>query len=113
MLFHDPKIIKLFDIKIFLRASYDTLKFRRENRAGYQTQETFWVDPPGYFDKMVYPAYAKSHKHLFLEADVENDLDSSKMKDLDIVSYANNKDCSLKEVVDWALNSLKEKLQQF
>lgn len=86
MLFHEPEIIKLFDVRIFLRASYETLKYRRENRAGYQTQETFWVDPPGYFDKMVYPAYAKSHKHLFQDGNVEMDLDTSKVKDLKILS---------------------------
>lgn len=111
MLFHDPKIIKLFDIRIFLRASYQTLKHRRENRAGYQTQETFWVDPPGYFDKLVYPGYSKSHKHLFEDENVENKLNPTIVQELNIVSFANNEGCTLKEVLLWSLNSLINELQ--
>jgi nicotinamide/nicotinate riboside kinase len=38
----------LFDIKLFLRTSYETAKKRREARSGYVTLEGFWEDPPGY-----------------------------------------------------------------
>ena len=30
-----------------------------------------WTDPPEYFDKIVYPAYVKAHKHMFEGQDVE------------------------------------------
>ena len=52
MLFHDPSIIKLFDIKLFFHAPFDTLKSRREARKGYTTAEGFWVDPPNTFRKL-------------------------------------------------------------
>jgi len=111
MLYHDPDIIKLFDVKIFLRASYKTLKHRRENRAGYQTQETFWVDPPGYFEKLVYPGYARSHKHLFKDENVEDELDSSKISKMGIHSFSNNEGCSLHEVFTWASDCLLREIE--
>ncbi|CCH40957.1 Nicotinamide riboside kinase [Wickerhamomyces ciferrii] len=111
MLFHDPKIINLFDIKLFLRASYKTLKERREGRAGYQTQENFWVDPPNYFDNIVYPAYAESHKFLFIDQNVEQDLNSRISNDLGIRSFANNPPSTLSSVSLWAIETLNLGLQ--
>ncbi|KAI0258171.1 hypothetical protein BC834DRAFT_975410 [Gloeopeniophorella convolvens] len=32
---------------------------------------SFWRDPPGYFDQLVYPAYVDAHKAIFSDADVE------------------------------------------
>ncbi|EMG48723.1 hypothetical protein G210_0661 [Candida maltosa Xu316] len=72
MLFHDPEIFNLFDIKLFFHAPFDVLQRRRESRNGYTTTEGFWVDPPDYFTKIVLPAYVKSHKYLFENGDVEN-----------------------------------------
>ncbi|CAD6566633.1 MAG: ribosylnicotinamide kinase [Alectoria sarmentosa] len=55
----------LFDIKFLLRASYEDAKRRRENRNGYVTLEGFWQDPPGYFDRVVWPNYLEEHGDLF------------------------------------------------
>ena len=30
-----------------------------------------WVDPPNYFDQIVYPAYVKAHEDIFERGDVE------------------------------------------
>lgn len=30
------------------------------------------MDPPHYFERVVYPAYVEAHKHLFADEDVEN-----------------------------------------
>ena len=65
MLFHDEELCQFFDLKIFFHAQYETLKKRRESRKGYSTVEGFWVDPPHYFDQIVWPEYAKSHGKLF------------------------------------------------
>lgn len=50
------------------------------------TAETFWEDPPGYFDDIVWPAYIKAHKHLFRNDNVEaGDLsERAKGKDMDM-----------------------------
>ncbi|CAN6640305.1 nicotinamide riboside kinase [Trichomonascus vanleenenianus] len=63
-----------FDMKLFIRGKYEDLKRRREARDGYVTVDSFWVDPPGYFDDIVWPAYIKTHKHLFEDEDVTKDL---------------------------------------
>lgn len=81
MLYHDKAISDLFDVKLYFRAPYAMLKARREGRAGYTTEEGFWVDPPGYFDQIVWPQYVLSHKHLFVNDDVngvlnQNSIDS-------------------------------------
>lgn len=34
-------------------------------------EDSFWKDPPGIFDKVVWPAYVQAHSHLFEEGDVE------------------------------------------
>ncbi|CAG8572473.1 16280_t:CDS:2 [Racocetra fulgida] len=60
LLYYDPEVIKELDVKLFVRADHDTLKQRREDRAGYITVE----DPPDYFDKIVWPSYVEFHKHL-------------------------------------------------
>ncbi|KAI8145768.1 P-loop containing nucleoside triphosphate hydrolase protein [Fennellomyces sp. T-0311] len=65
MLYWDQSLCERLDCKIFITASYDTLKQRRESRQGYATKEGYWTDPPGYFDSIVWPQYIKWNKHLF------------------------------------------------
>ena len=81
------------DVRVFLRVPHDLLKRRREERQTYvlqsespsvcQARQTsqaasltrtdpddaaaggVWVDPPDYFDQIVYPGYIKAHEHIF------------------------------------------------
>ncbi|KAI9263316.1 P-loop containing nucleoside triphosphate hydrolase protein [Phascolomyces articulosus] len=69
MLYWDRDLCTHLDCKVFINASYETLKHRRESRQGYVTTEGYWIDPPGYFDKIVWPEYIKCNKHLFLGED--------------------------------------------
>ncbi|KAI8994972.1 P-loop containing nucleoside triphosphate hydrolase protein [Pilobolus umbonatus] len=59
MLFTENTIWKHFDRNYFITASKSTLHTRRESRRGYTTIQGFWEDPPGYFDKIVWPEYLK------------------------------------------------------
>ncbi|CEP19702.1 hypothetical protein [Parasitella parasitica] len=63
LLYWDNNVSQQLDCKISFKASYETLKTRRENRQGYHTLEGYWVDPPGYFDNIVWPEYLKQSKH--------------------------------------------------
>ncbi|CDO96454.1 unnamed protein product [Kluyveromyces dobzhanskii CBS 2104] len=74
MIFNDKELTDKFDLKIFVRAPYGTLKQRRYARAGYKTLDSFWVDPPYYFDEFVYKSYTREHKHMFLNDDIEGEL---------------------------------------
>ncbi|KAI8866090.1 P-loop containing nucleoside triphosphate hydrolase protein [Ramicandelaber brevisporus] len=63
MLLHDPAIANLFDIRIFLHASYETLVARRKARPLYVTSGgVMWADPPQYFERVVWPAYENNHQ---------------------------------------------------
>ncbi|KAG1055489.1 hypothetical protein G6F43_002554 [Rhizopus delemar] len=63
MLYWDDRLIDELDCKISLKTSYETAKSRREERQGYHTQEGYWIDPPGYFDKIVWPEYLRLCEH--------------------------------------------------
>ncbi|RKP27523.1 P-loop containing nucleoside triphosphate hydrolase protein, partial [Syncephalis pseudoplumigaleata] len=61
LLFTHPEIVSRLDVRIFVTASRETLKRRRESRVGYITVEGFWQDPPGYFDRIVWPNFVLHH----------------------------------------------------
>ncbi len=65
----------IFDIRILLRTRYEDAKRRRESRNGYVTLEGFWQDPPGYFDKIVWPNFVEEHGWMFHDGDVEGDIE--------------------------------------
>ncbi|RXK41461.1 hypothetical protein M231_01169 [Tremella mesenterica] len=72
VLYWDREVIDQMDVRILLKVPHDLLKQRREERQVYVLQNPddaagggVWVDPPNYFDKIVYPAYVKAHDGLF------------------------------------------------
>ncbi|ODV92259.1 hypothetical protein CANCADRAFT_15924, partial [Tortispora caseinolytica NRRL Y-17796] len=65
MLYLDDRFLNLFDKKYLVHAPYHVLKARRENRKGYYTEQGFWEDPKGYFDKIVWPAYVEENGKYF------------------------------------------------
>ena len=68
----------LLDLKILLRAPYAAAKERREARCGYVTMEGWWEDPPGYFDKVVWPNYVEENGIFFVDGDVEAEVDEKR-----------------------------------
>ncbi|CAO3601310.1 unnamed protein product [Absidia cylindrospora] len=64
MLLSDAQVTGLLDHKVFVTAGYETLKQRRQDRQGYHTLEGYWVDPPGYFDAIVWPEFLRAHQHI-------------------------------------------------
>ena len=67
----------IFDFRVLLQARYEDAKRRRESRNGYVTLEGFWQDPPGYFDKIVWPNFVEEHGWMFRGKDVEGDVERS------------------------------------
>lgn len=107
MLYHDTRISDLFDVKLYFRAPYTMLKARREARAGYATEEGFWVDPPGYFDKIVWPQYVLTHKHLFEDENVEGKLTAGS-RETGIKDIFNDNTQTIKSLVMMALESMNQ-----
>lgn len=109
MLFHDIEISSLFDIRLFFHASFETLKTRRESRAGYNTVGGFWVDPPRYFSNLVWPEYFKSHKHLFEDGNVNSNLNTYAKDELRLYDIQ-NEDLSLYELINRSLQTILDRL---
>jgi nicotinamide/nicotinate riboside kinase len=89
------KVHEQIALPLFLPASYENVKRRREGRSGYVTigpapeepkekdvkeggevdlegeddrpPQNFWVDPPGYVDDVVWPRYVEDHAWLLVE----------------------------------------------
>jgi len=110
MLFHDPSLFSLFDINLFYYASFETLKVRRESRAGYNTVDGFWVDPPHYFEQIVWPAYEESHKYLFEGHDINAGLDSEVTESLGIQAIKNESGLGLYDLVSSSLKVIIDRV---
>lgn len=104
MLFNDPEVRSKLDIKILIRAPYTQLKQRRAARSGYQTLDSFWVDPPYYFDEFVYKSYADTHGPLFLNNDVEGHLDPVKASD--IKDFMNSDEVPIEQTLQWVCDTI-------
>lgn len=106
MLFHDPELASLFDLKLFYYASHECLKTRRSKRKGYSTVAGFWVDPPNYFDDYVWPAYEKFHKHLFINEDVNAGLNDYATQTLKLLGFKNDDTTQVFVMVKWSIDKI-------
>ncbi|MCJ1356749.1 MAG: ribosylnicotinamide kinase [Icmadophila ericetorum] len=98
------------DLKIMLRARFETAKQRREARSGYVTLEGFWEDPPGYVEKIVWPNYVKYHAFLFEDGDVEGNIKGEVVDELGIVVCPGQGEWSMERVLVWAVEVIKDSL---
>lgn len=106
-------IMELIDVKMFLLVSKATAKRRREDRQGYVTQEGFWMDPPGYVDKIVWPNYVAAHGWLFEEGNVEGKLKAELLDQLGIKAQAGRgHDVDFEETFEWAVDTLMDELEK-
>ncbi|CAE6402310.1 unnamed protein product [Rhizoctonia solani] len=71
-LYYDPEIIDDLDIRFLIRCPSNILRDRKSKRAYKQKDGTMRVDPPYYWEHFSYPAYIRSHSHLF-----RGDIDTS------------------------------------
>lgn len=70
--FFDTRVSNLLQVRLFLRVSKHLIKKRRDERANYVLEDgEVWVDPPFYFDEIVWPAYLEAHARMFANGDVE------------------------------------------
>ncbi|SMN18393.1 similar to Saccharomyces cerevisiae YNL129W NRK1 Nicotinamide riboside kinase [Maudiozyma saulgeensis] len=104
MLYNNHDISSEFDLRLFIRAPYKTLKKRRDARNGYQTLDSFWVDPPYYFDEFVYKSYEENHRSLFQHGDVEGKLTTESSKE--IKDFNNDDGVSIEESLSWVIDQI-------
>ena len=102
----------MFDVRLFLRTSYETAKRRREARNGYVTIEGFWQDPPGYVDKIVWPNYVNDHRFLFENGDVNGELDKKACQDADIHGMPREAEENMAKCLTWAIGVLRDVIKK-
>lgn len=71
LILNDKELMKMFDVTLFFKTNYQSLKVRREKRL-YTVDGGLWLDPPGYFDKFVWPGYYTYHKDIFINGNDES-----------------------------------------
>ncbi|KAJ3127453.1 ribosylnicotinamide kinase [Nowakowskiella sp. JEL0407] len=58
LIYENVETYKHLDYRIFITANFETLNQRRSERYGYLTKSgSTWVDPPGYYETVVWPHY--------------------------------------------------------
>lgn len=114
MLYTRMEVMRELDLKLFYKAPYEHCKRRRESRQGYNVIGGFWVDPPGYFERMVWPEYYRYHKGLFVNGDDESLIKQTGgelndyAKALGIVSFENPDGATLFQLVNSTLDYIIE-----
>ena len=114
---------------LFLRVSKETLQDRRIRRSGYHTAGTvdvfgrfqllntqvqfnaegsFWQDPPGYWENIVYPAYLKAHADMFIDENVESGESAGKVPGLVVID---GERCDMAGIFDKACQAVEERLR--
>ncbi|KAG8978180.1 ribosylnicotinamide kinase [Tulasnella sp. 427] len=91
LLYWDLRIYSQLSVKAFLRVPQSVAKARREERQYYTAAAAleggYWLDPPNYWDGIVWPAFKKAHAALFADGDAENGTTlSEKIPDLLVLS---------------------------
>lgn len=108
-----PSVRDMLDVKLFLRTkSFEEAKRRRENREGYVTLDGFWRDPPGYMDKIVWPAYVREHGFLFEEGDVQGRYDRDVLGSLGIKVMGEGQEGDLEKMLGWAVAVVLEEWER-
>ncbi|KAJ3259163.1 ribosylnicotinamide kinase [Boothiomyces macroporosus] len=64
LLYTHKECMDTYNVQIFLHAPFETLNRRRNERTAYVTTQGSWVDPPHYFEKVVWPEYLRNNKEM-------------------------------------------------
>ncbi|KAI9741185.1 MAG: ribosylnicotinamide kinase [Cirrosporium novae-zelandiae] len=107
-------ICQKLDIKLFLLSSFEAGKSRREQRPGYVTlpEEEFWVDPPRYFEEVVWKHFKEDHGFLFEDADVEKEVKGDVVKKLNLKVCRGSREWSMSMILGWAFGEVVGALER-
>ena len=93
-------------LKLFVRTTHARCKQRREARDGYATVEGWWVDPPGYVDKIVWPNYVQDHGFMFEYGDVEGHYKREVLDKEGIETIQEEKEGDMVEMLKWVVDEV-------
>ncbi|KIY73889.1 hypothetical protein CYLTODRAFT_416543 [Cylindrobasidium torrendii FP15055 ss-10] len=103
LLYWDERIVSTLDVKALIRIPEELAKARREARVYHTPEGDTWRDPPQYWEKIVWPAYLKAHKHIFENDDVVR----GPAKDKDLIVFEGT-DVGMEAMVDAVMNKVLE-----
>ena len=111
LLYQDPELREMMDVKLFLRTSQAEGKARRMRRPGYEDPNTrdFWR-MEGYYEECVWANYAKENRRMFEDGDVERRVDETLCAKEGILVQPVIDQC-IEETFDWAVHILCEALR--
>ena len=84
LLYHDPQIERLLDVKVFMCVDEHTALSRTLDKAGGNDLEQEEVSKKS-FETKLWPSYVQTHAPQFKGNDVEGELDPDLMRKLDII----------------------------
>ncbi|KAL9045713.1 MAG: hypothetical protein Q9214_001287 [Letrouitia sp. 1 TL-2023] len=108
LLYHDPRIRDLLDIKILLRCSSDKSNERRAEKSVYQgpdAEKEVWKEP---LDQIVRRSFVQEHKVLFQNGDVEGTPIQDICKGIGI-AVQTGLDISIEEALRWVVDTIHKK----
>jgi nicotinamide/nicotinate riboside kinase len=106
------EVRELLDVKLLLRATFDATTRRRKARNGYVTLEGFWVDPEGYAEEVVWPAYVEEHGFMFVEGDVEGEAAEEVVQRLGVNVCPRMGEWGLEKVLEWVVSVILAELEK-
>lgn len=105
-------IHKYLALKLFVRTTHDMCKRRREARDGYATVEGWWVDPPGYVDKIVWPNYVRDHGFMFEDGNVEGEYQKEVLEKGGIKTISEGKEGNMEEMLRWVVEEVMKAVEE-
>lgn len=106
MLLDTQHLRDLFDVCVFVYADEQTLHKRRIERGAYPTDCGEWVDPPDYFETIVWPLYKSTHSQFFKNKDPNDLIDEQVTAETGIVPVHSDQNSPLFLVVSTALEAI-------
>jgi nicotinamide/nicotinate riboside kinase len=100
-------IHQFMDMKYFLPVSCKISRARRESRPPYVLKDgSVWTDPPGYFEKIIWPNYVEEHGWMFGDGDVEGRVKRDVLGDKGIQVLSERTDGDMESTLGWAVECL-------
>ncbi|KIX06357.1 uncharacterized protein Z518_04333 [Rhinocladiella mackenziei CBS 650.93] len=99
--------------RLFLSSTREQTLARRIARTGYVTLESFWTDPPGYVEDVVWPNYARDHAWMYKRGDVESGVfDEDRCLQEGVMLFPGRGSWEMKACLAWAVDRVRDAVRE-